>query len=507
MAETKIKIVRPQEGYQMMALQSKADIVIGGGAAGVGKTFALLIEALRHKDVQGFGSVFFRRTYTQIKSEGGLWDASVKIFNAVKDARPRGSSYEWFFGNTSKLKMSHMEYEKNVYDWQGSELPLICFDELTHFSKNMFFYLLSRNRSTCGIKPYVRATCNPDPDSWVAEFISWWIDQDTGFPVPERQGVVRFFVRDGDSFIWAATIPELIEKSKYYLEPLVKSSKGTTTYENYIKSVTFIGGSIYDNQELLKVNPDYLGNLASQSEEEKARLLEGNWKTVVSANDVYEYHSFRDMFTNTFVEKGTKRIVVDVAMDGKDKLIIGYFEGHRLEDLMIISKSSGKDVVDSIQVFQQIYGVKNSSVMFDADGVGAFIGGEDNGFVKGSVPFKNGSRMIDTGDNRSFSNLKTQCYYYSGERVLRGEAYISDKVANMMYDNKMTVKQRFMSERKAIKKRPKTDEEPSALISKDEMKHKYLNGSSPDLTDMLMMNELFTIKPARIKQNKTGVFY
>lgn len=41
--------------------------------------------------------------------------------------------------------------------------------------------MLSRNRSICGVKPYVRATCNPDVDSWVADFISWWIDQETGY--------------------------------------------------------------------------------------------------------------------------------------------------------------------------------------------------------------------------------------------------------------------------------------------------------------------------------------
>lgn len=115
--------------------------------------------------------------------------------------------------------------------------------------------------------------------------------------------------------------------------------------------------------------------------------------------------------------------------------------------------------------------------------------------------------MIDIGDNRSFANLKTQCYIYSGERVARGEAYISEKVADMMYNDKMTVRQRLMFERKAIKKRPKVDEEPIRLISKDEMKSKYLNGSSPDIMDMFMMNEYFYINPIKKKKSMTGVFY
>ncbi len=507
MAETKKIVIRPQEGYQMMALSSPADIVIGGGAAGVGKTFALLLEPLRYKDVEGFGSVFYRRTYTQIKNEGGLWDASMKVYGKIGDTRRKSDTCEWFFGDTSKIKFSHLQYEKNIYDWQGSEIPLICFDELTHFSQNMFFYLLSRNRSTCGVRPYVRATCNPDPDSWVAEFISWWIDQDTGFPIPERQGKLRYFVRDGNSFIWGDSKDEVKEKAKYYLEPLAEKAGGAVSYDNFIKSVTFIGGSIYDNQELLTINPDYLGNLASQTEEERARLLQGNWKVVVSADDIYDYYSFRDVFNNDFVEEGDKRITVDVALDGGDKLMIGYHEGWRLEDLKIIPKSSGKDVVDEIKDFQNKYKVKNSSVVYDADGVGAFIGGDANGFIQGAVPFKNGSKMIPKDDNRSFANLKTQCYIYSGERTSRGEVYISPKVANMMYDDKMTVKQRFMFERRAIKKRPRKDEEPIRLISKDEMKQKYLNGSSPDLLDMLMMNEWFGLNKRKPKQDLTGYFF
>lgn len=504
MAEVKINKISPQKGYQMMALSSPADIVIGGGAAGVGKTFTLLLEPLRHKDVKGFGAVIFRRTTPQIKSEGGLWDASKKLYTHILDARSKESSYEWHFGDTSKLKFSHLEYEKNIYDWQGSEIPMIGFDELTHFSKNMFFYLLSRNRSTCGVAPYVRATCNPDPDSWVAEFISWWIDQETGFPIPERQGVLRYFVRDGESYIWGNSKEEVAEKAAYYLKPLIEASKGLATYENFIKSVTFIGGSIYDNVELLKVNPEYLGNLASQSEEEKARLLDGNWKVVLNENDVYDYYAFRDMFTNEFVECGDKRIVVDAAGEGSNYLIAGYFEGYRLEDIEILEKSTGKDVIDLLKKFKNRHKVRNSQIVYDADGVGFFIGGEKNGFIQGAIPFHNGASYIPQDDDkRIFFNLKTQCYIYSGERASRGESYISEYVANKMYDKNTTIRQRFMLERTAIKRMSKRDVEATRLIPKDEMKQKYLNGSSPDLLDMFMMNEWFELNNNLIQKPNT----
>ena len=55
------------------------------------------------------------------------------------------------------------------------------------------FQLPPSNRSTCGVRPYIRATCNPDADSWVADFLSWWIDPESGHPIRERAGVLRYF--------------------------------------------------------------------------------------------------------------------------------------------------------------------------------------------------------------------------------------------------------------------------------------------------------------------------
>ena len=62
-----------------------------------------------------------------------------------------------------------------------------------------------------GVPGYIRATCNPDADSWVRSLIDWWIDPDTGFPIKERSGVLRWFVRDGDSLHWADTRADLVE--------------------------------------------------------------------------------------------------------------------------------------------------------------------------------------------------------------------------------------------------------------------------------------------------------
>lgn len=480
----------------MKFLSTPADIAIGGGAAGVGKTYSLLLENLRHKDVEGFGVVCFRRTSPQIKAEGALWDTSMSIYPHV-GGFARESVLEWDLG-ASKLKFSHLEYEKNIYDWQGSQIPEIQFDELTHFTKKMFFYLLSRNRSVCGVKPYVRATCNPDPESWVAEFIAWWIDQETGFPIPERDGVLRYFIVDGDSYIWGGTKQEVIEKGWHILGPVVQASGIDPT--EFVKSVTFISGSIYDNKALLTVDPAYLGNLLAQDKETQSALLHGNWKVVISENDIYEYHSFRGMFDNVMsVDETGRYITADIALKGSDKFIVGVWYGMMLRDIAIVDKSNGKDVVDVIKNLAVEHGVQNKNIVYDADGVGGFI----DGFIPGAVPFNNNGRPLpnpeaegkDRDKPENYEHIKAQCYFRSGLNVADGKYSVHEDVYNRMYDEKMTVRQRFMYERKAIK-RDKADNDGKLRIKpKAEMKV-ALNGQSPDMMDMFMMRERFNLEPA-----------
>lgn len=270
------QIVRPNSKAQERFLASPADIAIYGGAAGGGKSFGLLLECVRHSRNAKFGAVVFRRTFPQITREGGLWDNSMELY-APMGATPNQTELQWTFGSGARVKFAHLQHEKDKLDWQGAQVPLLCFDELPHFTESQFFYLLSRNRSLCGVKPYVRATCNPDADSWVAKLIEWWIDEESGLPIPERAGVVRYFVRADEQIQWASTEKELIEQYGPEFRP---------------KSLTFIPASIYDNKTLLQKNPEYLANLLALPLVERERLLKGNWKVRNEAGKVFN----RDWF-------------------------------------------------------------------------------------------------------------------------------------------------------------------------------------------------------------------
>lgn len=272
------QILKPQEGPQTAFMATPAQICVYGGAAGGGKSFGLLLSALRYKNVPGFGCTIFRRNFNQIFSQGGLWDESLKIYSGIRGAQPQMSLGRWKFCNkdgqiVSTVKFAHIERDDELSKWQGSQICEIGFDELTHFSEKAFFYMLSRNRSSCGVTPFVRATCNPDADSWVAKFIEWWIDQETGYPIPERSGKIRWFIRRDEILHWANTKEELWERFNLT----------TDEEKEEPRSVTFIMSRLQDNKELLKVNPQYMANLKALSVIERERLLHGNWKIKAAA--------------------------------------------------------------------------------------------------------------------------------------------------------------------------------------------------------------------------------
>ena len=277
--------IRAQEGPQRAFGQCTADIAWYGGAAGAGKSFVLVLEGGRNAHVDGYNGIIFRRTSPEITGGGGLWDESHKVYPYLGDGgRPIGNKLTWEFSTGAKIQFSHLQYAGDVHAHQGRQYAFIGFDELTHFEEAQFWYLVSRNRTTCGIRPYIRATTNPVPASdktggWVRRFIDWWIDRD-GYVIPERSGVVRWFVRSDGEIVWADTREELEEKYPH-LVPL---------------SFTFISAQLSDNKILEAKDPDYRAKLMALPLVERMRLIGDergpNWDIAPAAGLYFKRHYF-----------------------------------------------------------------------------------------------------------------------------------------------------------------------------------------------------------------------
>lgn len=272
MEEGEVIELRPNPGPQEAYLSTAADIAFYGGAAGSGKTFATVLDPLRHVHRKGFTAVVLRRTTDRLRGGGSVWSESQGIYPLVGGTPRESPSLQWKWPSGAMLEMLHLQHEKDVHSHQSKQYAAIYFEEVCEFTEHQFWYLLSRNRTTCGIRPYVRGTCNPDPDSFVRGMIDWWIGPD-GLPIRERSGVLRWFIRDGDALVWFDSADEA--RQRY-------PDRGPISF-------TFIAAALADNP---KGDPTYADKLMALTRVERERLLGGNWNVRAHAGDYFKRRWF-----------------------------------------------------------------------------------------------------------------------------------------------------------------------------------------------------------------------
>ena len=200
--------------------------VFYGGAAGGGKSDALLMAALQYVDVPGYAAILFRRTFTDLELPGGLLDRA-KEWLGGSDARWNDRSHTWSFPAGSTLTFGYLQTEQDKYRYKSAEFQMVGFDEGTQFSETQYRYLFSRLRRPSGLVDAdplarvpirMRMASNPGDrgHAWVkARFIPrhrttagdyvGLVEADrlraegepieTSFPIDEQTGRRRIFIR------------------------------------------------------------------------------------------------------------------------------------------------------------------------------------------------------------------------------------------------------------------------------------------------------------------------
>ncbi len=215
-----------------------------GGAAGGGKSDALVIEAMRQVAVPYYKGLILRKTFPQLAE---LIDKSLNYYpRAYPRARYNASAHTWTFPSGAKILFGSMQYTKDRTRYQGQAYDFIAFDELTHFTWEEYSYLFSRNRPNGpGTRVYIRATANPG-------------------------GVGHGWVKE--RFVTASKPMTTIWEDVSWRDP---DGKEHTARQSRI----FVPSSVFDNPALLNNDPDYVRRLASMPEAERNALLYGNWDT------------------------------------------------------------------------------------------------------------------------------------------------------------------------------------------------------------------------------------
>ena len=259
--------------------------------AGSGKSFLLQLIPLMLVNDPRTNCVMFRRTNPQIKGAGGIFETGCGIYNSLpKSIRPkiRNQDMEVIFPRKDEFGKKHYDGAKIKYQQaenvaasklnaQGLQWTFVGIDEGTQFEWEQIEYFMSRLRSQSDHFSRMVISCNPDPDHEIRKMIAWYIGED-GFPIPERDGVKRYFVQMGGEYIWGDTQQELADKYDIPEED----------WEGKILSFSFVSGTIYDNPIMIKNNKSYLAFLEGLNDVDKAQLLHGSWTARPSGASYFE---------------------------------------------------------------------------------------------------------------------------------------------------------------------------------------------------------------------------
>lgn len=258
-------IFEPNPGPQTDFLAASEQEVLYGGAAGGGKSYALLADPLRYFSNPNFNGIIFRRTNDELR------ELKFKAQELYKKAYPgtqwREKDSTFIFPSGARLWFTYLERDDDVLRYQGQAFCYVGFDELTQYPTPFAWdYMRSRLRTTDKTLPlFMRATTNPGGPGhgWVKRM---FID-----PAPANTTFDARDLETGEVLTW----PDVTRGEQGKLVPHPRA--GQALFQR-----RFIPAKLYDNKYLFE-DGQYEANLLSLPEEKRRQLLEGDWNVADGA--------------------------------------------------------------------------------------------------------------------------------------------------------------------------------------------------------------------------------
>lgn len=473
-------------------------------------TVTMLMEPVYDICNKRFNGIIFRKNkddFENIINESKRWFGGLGRYNKSKD------DMTWYFRSGAKLGLTIYDMPIGDFDtkFRGQQFAYIGIDELPQMPFEMLKFLMTSNRNTVGVHSRILGTCNPDPLSWLRQFLKWWIgDENTiysdgkkhpelkGFAIPERNGVVRYcYMPDNsvDNIIWGDTPDEVYDQCRDIIDDAWNpewEQYGYTRTSFFVKSVTFIKAALDENKALLKNDLNYIASLMNQPPEVRARELGGNWDVIETSDDMIQPYHLDKVFQNSHMTgDGVRRATCDVAGTGGDNCVTWLWIGWHVADLFVCRRDL-YSTVDVIRAKLREWGVLEENFTYDLNGMGQVLKG---GFPK-AIPFNN-QEAVDRKDKFLYDNKKSQCAYRFAERTQQGDWSIEHHLLGRKYlvgKETRTLYDILQRERKCVRQDLSKRDKGWCIIHKEQMKNKSIVGHSPDFFEALFMREIFELK-------------
>lgn len=495
-----IKKNKTKEECRCITVSGKHHLYLTDGYTINHNTFTLLMEPMYDIMNPLFNGIILRKNkddFNNIVRDSNLLYGRFGRYNKSKD------DMTWNFHSNAQLKFGiyDLPYEEFDNKYRGQQFAYIGIDELPQMPFRMFKFLLTSNRNGAGIRSRILGTCNPDPLSWLRIFIDWYIGED-GLPIPERNGVIRYCYMRGDSVeqtVWGNTPEEVYKQCREEIDSRWDNSYEELGYDKtsfFVKSVTFIKADLKFNKLLLKSDPGYLAGLHNQTEEIKARELDGNWNFMEMGDDLIKMSHLERCFRNDhMIGDGIHRATCDIAFTGGDNCVMFHWIGWHVANVFVCKMDAVKTCA-AVAAKLAEWGVTEQNLIYDLNGLGQTF----KGVFPKATPFNN-VEAVDEKYRNVYDNVKSQCAYLLAQKIHNAEisfdeVMLEEKFSGKGFDGRK-LSDILQTERKCIRQDMSKLDKGWCLIKKAQMK--TLVKHSPDFFEALIMRVYPEIKHKKVK--------